>query len=492
LPLECTSNATHDVRTGSVYAILLSRIVEFQDGYAGASSAIHDTHATVSSQSGGAFAIIDATSPLLLLTSPPLLPKYPFLSHANFVSSFTIRTKRTTPCRSTRCTTQPCDHIALMFVEIHFRLHFAIYKKAPITRSHLCSSGPVACVILDMNPALALDRLQEDLGDTCICGPRPGHPKPCSGKWRRSKKRKGNNGFASSSSSSSTSFAETGGARDGLKEDIADLHDRFTLLREEKRRLTATRVANLAMCNDCLKADRVPDVVEDLLKGYKEFAMRQEAQKELLQQHAAGPVRRWYLWIEAYFRLHFGTPWMTHTRETTLRALFPGEYVPEDGQQGQQEQQQPGYTTRSRYNLRSTPTRDLGFQTVTQRKVPASMPVAAGKSIPHHSPLLDRSRVNDLHRRQSMVQQQQQQRVPRRSPLEARVRRLEDWSRWLVIAIVVVSCLYAGYRLRRWNGANAFVVTTSARAWSFIVAVWIKVSARVCKVAEGMREGWNA
>ena len=43
-------------------------------------------------------------------------------------------------------------------------------------------------------------------------------------------------------------------APNGLLEGIEALRDRFEELGGEAKRLTATRVANLAMCNDCLES----------------------------------------------------------------------------------------------------------------------------------------------------------------------------------------------------------------------------------------------
>lgn len=367
-----------------------------------------------------------------------------------------------------------------MLIEIHFRLHLTISSPHhPWPHRFIISQS-------DMNPALALDRLHEDLGDTCICGPRPGQYQPCSGKWRSKKRRH--------SPSAPT------GVRDGLKDDIADLRDRFVLLREPKRRLTATRVANLAMCNECLRADRVPAVVEDLLRGCNELAIRREelsGQREvrLLQQQQPGPVRRWYLWIEAYVRLHFGTPWMAHSRETALRALFPGEYVYD-----MQAQQEQGYPSEKRYHLRSAAGRDAGygggeskaaqFQTPTKRKSTAGSNIST--AMPHESPLLDRSRVQTLHRRQSIQQTVYQQRRPQRSPLEARVRRLEDLGRWLAIIVLLVVGLVLGYRLWVWSGASAKVVAGFVHICSAVVGGWARVSDRMGKVIDGLRDGWNA
>lgn len=333
-----------------------------------------------------------------------------------------------------------------------------------------------------MNPALALDRLHEDLGDTCICGPRPGFHQPCSGKWRSAKRR--NSPYSSSSSAAS-------GGRDGLKEDIADLRDRFVLLREEKRRLTATRVANLAMCNDCLRADRVPEVVDDLLKGFKVLAMRREAQYDDEVLERPGPVRRWYLWIEAYVRLHFGTPWMSHNRETTLSALFPGEYMPE--------KQYQQYAAKSRYNLRSSTERDGGygngkaahFSPAAQWK-PIIYAANHGNVTPHDSPLLDRTRVRNLHRRQGVQQAVYPCRHPQRSPLEARVRRLEDLGRWLGITVMIAIGCVLGYRLWILSGASVKFAALVSHIWELVLSTWVRLSDRTYKMASGLRDGWNA
>lgn len=341
-----------------------------------------------------------------------------------------------------------------------------------------------------MNTNLRLDHLYEDLGDSCICGALPGSTQACRGKFR-TKRRKNK--------------TPNKNATDGLREAISALQDGFSQLSVETRRLTATRVANLAMCNDCLKADRVPQVVNDLVQGFERyvFESRGGGGKDSPQPTL---VRRCYTWIEGYVKMGLTSTYYTKTSEQSRGPASELKVVSD----ALSETSSAGPPPYSSHEIRRRVTRSASenmrvlneiarsWGPVTQDSEVSTPSVESVKTVISQAPIVrGRSRAGEG---DAIVNLQEvlQGKVRQDSPLEDRIQRLEKWATvclyvggGLIILLAVVTMAWAVLHLRAWTDAGTRLKIVALSLWQVVVGLWDRCSGRVYKLASALRQAWD-